>query len=194
MTGLIKPQTPMPESDLTRITWRLDAYAGHWLSTGDLTAVTDWMTANRLRRATAERPVTVANGVIVYGQDWSLSHIRARDRTIITVTVPLRTAPPDVWQPDCGPAELAELLEVFRWHEWTSGFGGSCVDCSRTRREDDGRLWCYRDDAAPWPCPPVREALAKAGMPVPPVVIEQRSPRVLGDCLDPAANARAFGR
>lgn len=108
------------------------------------------------------------------------------------VTLPLRTAPPNVYQPTCEADALAELHEVFRRHEWSSGFGGVCVDCSDTRIGEDGRVWCHRDDAASWPCPPVHAALARAGMPVL-LGNGQRPIRILGDCLDPVDNAKVFG-
>lgn len=49
----------MSDLNLANISWRLDAYAGHWLTNEELTAITDWMADNQLHRATAERPVVV---------------------------------------------------------------------------------------------------------------------------------------
>jgi hypothetical protein len=143
--------------DLASITWQLDAYAGHWLANDELTAIADWMADNHLTRATAERPVIVKNGTITYGQDRSPSTVRAPHRDIVTITVLLRTAPPKVWQPDCGPAAMAQLHEAFRRHEWSSGFGGVCVDCSQTRIT--GMTSCRgpaRPSKKPWPRPEYR--------------------------------------
>lgn len=176
--------------DLADITWRLYAYAGHWLPDDDLTAFTDWMAANRLDPATAELSVLVDGGVITYGQDRSGPEVRSPHREIATVTVPLRTPPPDVYQPTCGPDALAALHAVLARHEWSSGFDGVCVDCSDTTTGLDGRIWCHRDAAAPWPCPSVRAALTEAGMPVP--TSGHRPIRVLGDCLDSDDNAKVF--
>lgn len=174
----------------TDVAWRLDAYAGHWLTDDELTAVTDWMAANGLDRATAERPVVVEHGTVTYGQDRSLSHVRSPHRDIVAVTMPLRTAPPTVQQPTCAPEVLAELQETFRHHEWSAGFGGVCVDCSEIQVDESGRVWCRRDDAVQWPCPPVWRAMYAAGMPVPPLAGHQV---ILGSTLDPADNARVFG-
>lgn len=176
-------------TDLDAIAWKLDAYAGHWLNDDDLTAVTDWMADNGLDRVTAQRPVVVAGGRITYGQDRSPVTIRAAHRDIVTVSAPLLTVPPAVWQPDCGDAALSELHEVFVRHEWSAGFGGVCVDCSRIQVDEAGRVWCHRDDAVPWPCQPVLDALDAAGIPLPG---QQFTPRMLGDCLDPEDNKRAF--
>jgi hypothetical protein len=176
-------------TDLNAITWRLNAYAGHWLTDDDLTAVTDWMADNQLDRVTAQHPVTVSHGQITYGQDRSPSTVRAAHRDIVTVTAPLLTVPPVVWQPDCDESAMAQLRKVFDEHEWSAGFGGVCVDCSRIAVDETGRVWCHRDDAARWPCSAVRDALAEADIPVPG---EEFTPRVLGDCLDPDDNARAF--
>ncbi|MFG1913079.1 hypothetical protein [Kribbella sp. NPDC048928] len=178
--------------ELGRIVWRLDAYAGHWLTATDLTAVTEWMADNHLERATAQRPVIVECGRITYGQDRSDLTVRAQHRDIATVTVPLLTAPPAIVPPLCEPAHLAVLHAVLAQHEWSSGFGGVCVDCSRTQTAANGQIWCHRDDVEPWPCPPVRTALREAKIPVPGPA-EAPLPRVLGDCLSPAHNARAFG-
>lgn len=183
------PLTPAETpAGLAAITWRLEAHAGHWLPDGDLAAVTGWMADNGLDRATAQHPVLVVDGRVTYGKDLSGPEVRAAHREIVTTVVPLRTAPPDVRWPECPPAAMAELQRVFRDHEWSSGFGGVCVDCSAFEVRADGRIWCHRDDAAPWPCAPVRDALAAAGLPAPGGAGQQ--PRlVLGDLLAPAAHA-----
>ena len=183
----------MTEQDLVSMTWRLDAHAGHWLTDDELTAVTDWMADHQLDRVTAQRPLVVEHGTITYGQDRSDVTVRAAHREIVTTTVPLRTAPPKVWQPDCAAAVMAELQETFDRHEWSSGFGGVCVTCSHVRIGEDGRVWCHRDAAAPWPCPPIREVLHKAAIPVPAAAAGSEPRRILGDCLSPAANATVFG-
>jgi hypothetical protein len=172
---------------LAAITWRLPAHAAHWLPDEDLSAVTAWMADNNLDRATAQAPVEVADGQITYGGDRSPSTVRAAHREIVTVTVPLRTLPPAIAEPSCSAVELAALQEVFLAHEWSAGFDGVCVDCSRIRLDESGRAWCHRDDAVAWPCPPVRAALVRAGFGVP----AGQAGRILGDCLDPADNARA---
>ena len=180
-------------TDLTAIEWSLDALAAHWLADDELTAVTDWMTENDLGRATADHPVVVESGMITFGQDRSADYVRGQHRNIVTITLPLRTPPPAVRQPTCDPASLAELQSVLRAHEWSSGFGGICVDCSQPRADEHGRLWCHRHDTAPWPCPTVWEALYRAGMPVPSATSHD-TPCVLGDLLDHKDNARAFGQ
>lgn len=179
----------MPDVNLKSISWRLDIGAGHWLPADDLSAVTAWMSDNRLDRATAAHPVIVENGGIRYGQDRSPSHIRHPHRDIVTTTVPLRTPPPAVWQPTCGPDALARLADTFGEHEWTSAFDGACVDCSSPQVDSRGRLWCHRNDAVLWPCPPVQAALEAAGMPI----SKRWTPRLLGDCLSAADNAAVFG-
>lgn len=189
-----QPAAVTTSSALAEVEWRLDTYAGHWLPIDDLTAVNEWMRENHLRRATAEQPVTVEGGMITYGQDRSPGHVRAVDREIVTVTAPLRTAPPKVWQPTCSVEDLAALNEVFAQHEWSSGFDGVCVDCSGIQVDEQGRILCRREDACPWPCPPVAEALRKAGMLSDPAADQALPRRVLGDCLDPVENARAFPR
>ncbi|UKD50895.1 hypothetical protein L3Q65_00960 (plasmid) [Amycolatopsis sp. FU40] len=175
-----------PQVPLARIAWNLPACAPHWLSDTELAAVTAWMADNHLDRATAQTPIEVADGKITYGQDRSPDTVRAAHRDIVAVTVPLRTPPPEVAQPRCSPAVLAKLQAVFDDHEWSAGYGGVCVDCSETYA-DAGQLRCRRDDAVAWPCPPVRAALAAAGLAVAPGTPD----RILGDCLDPADNARA---
>lgn len=179
----------MATIDLTAIAWRLPAYAGHWLPEEQLTAVTDWMADNGLDGATAQREVVVAGGQVTFGQDRSPSTVRCADREIVLVTVPLRTPPPAVWQPDLDEQAMATLRAVFDQHEWSAGFGGVCVECSNVQVDEAGRVWCHRDEAAAWPCPPVRDALAEAGIPVP----GERPLRILGDCLDPGDNERLFG-
>lgn len=177
---------------LDAITWRLPAYAAHWLPDDDLTAVTDWFAANQVRRASFDRPVLVERGVIRFGQDHSDSTVRARNRVIVTREVPLRTAPPAVFQPDVDEQVLDELAALFQRHEWSAGFGnqgGVCVDCSPILVRE-GKVYCHVDDVMPWPCPPVRAAMNAAGVPVPGPPAP--TPRVLGDCLDPAAQAKAF--
>jgi hypothetical protein len=180
--------------DLASVTWRLNAYAAHWLSDDDLAAVTEWMADNNLDLATAEHPVVVQGGTITYGRDRSDSTVRSPHRDIVTATVPLRTVPPTVWRPDCTAAEMAALHKLFADHEWSEGFGGSCVDCSVTSVGDDGRIWCHRGDVVQWPCPPVRALLIKIGASVPPATDGHQSLRILGDCLDPDDNAKVFGR
>lgn len=183
----------MTDPALARITWRLDAYAGFWLPLDELSAVTDWMAGNRLDRVTAERPVLVENGTVTYGQDRSGVTVRSHRRDIVMTTVVLLTAPPTVYQPSCTPSELRALQSVFREHEWSCAFDGVCVDCSAIQTRADGRIWCHRDDAATWPCEPVRRALAIAGLPVLPPAGDAALRR-LGDCLDPVDNAMVFGR
>lgn len=142
---------------LTQITWRLPAYAGHWLLQADFDTVIDWMRANRLHRHTAERPVVVEHGQITYGQDRSDATVLP-PRDIVEVTTSLLTTPPTVWQPTCTAEALATVTAVFDEHVWSIGDGnGACV-------------------------------LVDHGFPIP----NEPAPRVLGDCLDPAANARAF--
>lgn len=177
---------------LPTVTWRLDAYAGHWLTDADLHAVTAWMRENGLDGATTERPVVVADGLITYGQDRSGPTVRAPHRDIVMMTVQQRTAPPNIQQPECSPDQMAALQAVFATHEWSSGFDGVCVSCSSIRVDDTGRIWCRRDDAVAWPCPPVRQALVTAGCPLP-LRADDSSGLLFGDCLDPADNARAFG-
>lgn len=183
----------MTDQTLARITWQLDAYAGFWLPLEELTAVTDWMADNRLERATAARAVLVENGTVTYGLDRSGVTVRSRHRDIVMTTVPLLSAPPTVYQPDCTQSELSVLQAVFSEHEWSCAFDGVCVDCSAIQTRADGRIWCHRADAATWPCEPVRRALAVAGMPVPPPAGDNALRR-LGDCLDPVDNAMVFGR
>lgn len=179
-------------SDLANITWRLDAYAGHWLTDSELAAVTEWMAENDLDRATAERPVLVENGTVTYGQDRSGATVRAPHREIVTTTKPLRTAPPQVRQLDCTPPARAALESVFSHHEWSCGFGGVCVTCSRITTDEAGRVWCHQDDAVTWPCRPVWEAMLAAGCPVPTPPDDEFPGVVFGDCLDPEVSARAF--
>ena len=169
---------------MSDITWRLEAYAAHWLTDEELSAVIEWMAANGLDRATAQHPVVAANGEITYGQDRSDVTVRAADRDIVTVTVPLRTEAPVVRRPNLSEAALADLQAVFAEHEWSAGFGGVCVDCSDFWTGEDGRVWCRRDGAVPWPCPPVQNALGDAGL--------LWQPRILGDTLDPDDNATLF--
>lgn len=170
-----------------QLTWQLPAYAGHWLSADDLSAVVAWMADNDLEDATAQAPLEVVDGRITYGQDRSPDTVRAAHRKIATVTVPLRTPPPTIAKPPCSTAELAKLQAVLAHHEWSAGFDGVCVDCSATQFDAHGRVYCHRDDVVTWPCPPVRAALATAGFHVPAGPAE----RILGDCLDPVDNARA---
>jgi hypothetical protein len=175
-------------SSLTQITWRLDAYAGHWLPQADFDTVIDWMRANRLRRHTAERPVVVEHGQITYGQDRSDATVLP-PRDIVEVTTTLLTTPPTVWQPTCTAEALSTVTAVFDEHVWSIGDGnGACVTCSDTHRGADGRLYSRSDRVAAWPCPPVLCVLVDHGFPIP----NEPAPRVLGDCLDAAANARAF--
>ncbi|MFE5565930.1 hypothetical protein ACFQ68_13170 [Amycolatopsis japonica] len=173
---------------LTAIAWRLEAYAGDWLSSEELAAVVEWMADNGLVRATAQHPVVVAAGRVTYGKDLSDSTVRAARREIVTTTVLLRSAPPTVTQPACPPEEMAALQRVLRDHEWSAGFGGVCVDCSVTTLGADGQIRCHRDDAMAWPCGPVRDALAAAGLPAPGHT-EQQPKLVFGDFLDPAIHA-----
>lgn len=178
--------------DLAAIVWHLDAWAPVWMSDDDLFAVTDWMRDNDLDRSIAARPVDVRGGQITYGKNLSGPTVRIAVADIRTTTVPLLTAPPNVWQPTCDAAALRRGQDVIARHEWTSGFDGSCVDCSTTWTDRNGRIMCRREDAVSYPCPPVRRALADAGLPVPPPPADQPI-RFLGDCLDPIANAMAFG-
>jgi hypothetical protein len=170
--------------------WTLPPYAAHFLSDDNLFAVTKWMTDNNMVRATTQHLVTVNNNVITYGRDDSPPAVRAAQRDIVTVTRPMLTPPPPVQLPDLQPDELDALIEVFTKHEWSAGFGGVCVDCSRIEI-CDGNLWCRRDDAASWPCETVREAMRKAGLSVPGE--PDRPIRILGDCLSERDNERVFG-
>jgi hypothetical protein len=178
--------------DLAAIVWHLDTHAPVWLTDADLFAVTAWMDDNAMRGSTADRPVDVRDGQITYGRDYSGPTVRSPHRDIRTTVVPLRTAPPDVWQPDCDPAALRCVQAVIAEHEWTPAFDGSCVDCSTTWMDGD-RIMCRREDAVSYPCLPVRRALAEAGLPVP-APDDGQLLRVLGDCLDPVTNALAFGQ
>jgi hypothetical protein len=176
----------------TSTTWELPAYAGHWLSDEDVTAVTDWLQANGARRASFNQPIVVANGVIRFGQDHSDSTVRARHRDVRQCDVPLRTEPPNVTRPNVEPRVLLDLVSLFEQHEWSAGFGnqgGVCVDCSPIVVRD-GKVYCRVNDVMPWPCPPVRAAMNAANVPIPGP--SEPTPRMLGDCLDPAAQARAF--
>lgn len=177
---------------LADIVWRLPAYGGHLLIDDELYAVTDWMRDNELFRCTAQHPVVVRDGQITYGLDTSPPTVRAAQREITEATVPLRTAPPAISLPDAPPEALAALVELFTAHEWSSAFDGSCVTCSPVE-ERDGWLYGHRATVALWPCPPVRDALEAVGVHVPPRPASKATPRILGDCLDPADNAHAFG-
>jgi hypothetical protein len=177
---------------MSSTTWHLPVYAGLWLSDDDLTAVTDWMDANGLARATADRPVIVDDaGQITYGQDRSGPNARRPHRDIVMRTLPLRSEPPQIWLP--AARALPALEKVLDTHEWTTGFGGACVDCSYTTTSATGQIMCRREDVVLWPCPPVRSALIEAGIPVPPPVPGQDSLLVLGDGLDRRVHAHVFG-
>ncbi|QXV63565.1 hypothetical protein [Amycolatopsis sp. TNS106] len=184
------PRSQDATGELAAIIWQLEAYAGHWLPLDELSAVTSWMEDNRLVRATAQHPVVVVAGWITYGKDLSDAIVRAPQREIVTTTVPLRSAPPVVTRPACSPEAMAALQQAFRDHEWSAGFGGVCVDCSDTTLGDDGQIRCHRDNVVAWPCGPVRDAFALAGLPIPNDA--GRQPRLaLGDFLDPAVHAEA---
>lgn len=172
--------------------WHLDAYAGTWLSLADLTSLTGWMDANGMERATAEHPIDVRTGAITYGSDRSGPSVRQGHRDIRTVTVALRTPPPDVYQPIQTDA-LQAALKTIGEHEWSSGFGGTCVTCSTVTVNDAGQVMCRRDDAVRWPCPLVREAMLGADLPVPPPIPGQDTVRILGDCLAERSHAAVFG-
>jgi len=179
----------VPKTDLNAITWQVHAGAHAWIGDRDLDAVMDWADDNNLHyRITTDHEITVANGRITYGVDYSPTSHRIPTRDIRTRTAPLLTPPPSIWQPD--PAQLPALQAVLANHEWSAGFGGLCVDCSDTKETEDGVVTCHHDDAEPWPCPLVRDALRAGGFPLPPAT--NQSLRFLGDCLDPDANEAAF--
>ena len=180
----------MPE--LTEIVWHLDTFAGMWLPDADLSAVAAWMDENGMDRCTAARPVDVRDGQVTYGVDRDGPNTRGPDRDIRTATVPLRTPPPQVWQPSCSAEALQRAQDVIAQHEWSLTYGGSCVDCSITWTDSQGRIKGRREDVVTYPCPPVRRALAEAGLPVPPPD-DAQSLRMFGDTLDPVTNALAFG-
>jgi hypothetical protein len=174
------------------ITWRLDAYAPHWLPLSDLHAVTQWMDTNGVEDPTAAHPVVVEDGTIRFEQDRCPDHVPTARRRTTTVTLPLLTVPPEVYQPTCGEAAVKVLTAVFEEHEWSAGFGGVCVTCSDTW-VDGRRILCHRDGTVPWPCMPIREAMAKAGVPLDPPVPNGPPMLVFGDTLSPEKNAIAFG-
>jgi hypothetical protein len=174
--------------NLATISWRMEAFAAHWMSDDELSATTAWMADNYLILATAERPVVVRNGKITYGKDRSDATVRRPNRDIMLTTVVLRTPPLTIRPVPCDADALAVLTEVFQRHEWSTGFGGACVTCTPGQTDDQGRVWGGRDDVVTWPCPAVADAMAIAGVPIP----NAETARFLGDCLSERDNAQAF--
>lgn len=171
------------------VVWRLDAYAPLWLPLSDLVRVVDWMDANGVERASVAHEVRVEDRdgcrwVVCEQVGQGQQHVRRPDTC--SLELPLRTDPPEVYQPCGGTTALQAVLAVHA-RAWPAG--------------DPTRILCAECSSAgpvtrvvAWPCPGVREAAAHAGVSLDAPVPVGDGPHLGSDLLDAAENARVFSR